>query len=85
MRARLNFTLTTSIGYIDLLGEITGGGDYSRLVEHTVSVELFGRSFRYLDLATLIRTKRAAGRPRDLEVIAELEALTESSQNGDEQ
>jgi hypothetical protein len=30
-----------------------------------------------LDLPWLVRVKRAAGRPKDLEVIAELEALQE--------
>jgi hypothetical protein len=32
---------------------------------------------RCLDLVSLIRVKRAAGRPRDLEVIAELQAIRE--------
>ena len=40
-------------------------------------VELFDRTHRCLKLEWLIRTKRAAGRPRDLEAIAELEALAE--------
>ena len=31
----LNFTLTTAIGDIDLLGEIPGGGDYQALLPHT--------------------------------------------------
>ncbi|HZD05310.1 MAG TPA: hypothetical protein VE173_10340 [Longimicrobiales bacterium] len=77
LRNGLNFTLTTTLGDIDLLGEITGGGGYRELLGQTVSVELFGRTHRCLDLVALIRTKRAAGRPRDLEVIAELEALRE--------
>jgi hypothetical protein len=73
----LNFTLTTSLGDVDLLGEITGGGNYDQLIGHTVRVNLFGESIACLDLDWLIRTKRAAGRPRDLEAIAELEALRE--------
>jgi hypothetical protein len=73
----LNFTLTTSHGDLDLLGEIAGGGTYENLYPHTVNVELFGRTHRCLDLEWLIRTKRAAGRPRDLEVLAELETLAE--------
>jgi len=73
----LNFTLTTTVGDIDLLGEITGGGGYDDLESNTVRMELFDRPCRCLDLPTLIRVKRAAGRPRDLEVIAELEALLE--------
>lgn len=34
-----------------------------------------GSAFLTVDLETLIRLKRAAGRPKDLERIAELEAL----------
>ena len=71
----LNFTLTTSRGDIDLLGEIPGGGGYADLLPHTIVVTLFGEEHRCLDLPGLIRAKRAAGRPRDLEQIAELEAL----------
>ena len=71
----LNFTLTTALGDIDLLGEITGGGDYDALVPHSVDVEIFGCRCRCLDLPGLIRAKRAAGRPKDLETLAELEAL----------
>ena len=77
LRRGLNFTLTTSLGDVDLLGEITGGGSYEDILPHSVSVELFGRAHRCLDLEWLIRTKRAAGRPRDLEAIAELERLHE--------
>ena len=71
----LDFTLTTAIGDIVLLGEITGGGDYRALVPHSVEAEMFGCRCRCLDLPGLIRTKRAAGRPRDLEALAEMEAL----------
>jgi hypothetical protein len=77
LRAGLNFALTTDAGALDLLGEIPGGGRYEDLLPHTIVVELFGHDVRCLDLDCLIRTKRAAGRPRDLEAIAELEALRE--------
>ena len=73
----LNFTLTTSIGDIDLLGEIVGGGDYGSLIPHTMVVDIFGCRCRCLDLPGLIRAKRAAGRPKDLEALAELESLLE--------
>lgn len=71
----LNFTLTTAIGDIDLLGQVTGGGDYHALMPHSVEVEMFGCRCRCLDLPGLIRVKRATGRPKDLEALAELEAL----------
>ena len=77
LRAGLNFTLTTKAGDLDLLGEITGGGTYEDLLPHTITAVVFKRDTRILDLPWLIRVKRAAGRPRDLEVIAELEALRE--------
>lgn len=77
LAAGLNFTLTTTLGAIDLLGEIVGGGRYEDLLPHTLTIEIFGRETKLLDLPWLIRVKRAAGRPKDLEVIAELEALAE--------
>ncbi len=77
LRAGLNFTLTTTAGDIDLLGEVTGGGTYDDLIAHTMEVTLFTHRTRCLNLEWLIVTKRAAGRPRDLEAIAELEALRE--------
>ena len=71
----LNFTLTTAIGDIDLLGEIAGGGDYQALLPHTIEVEILGHRCRCLNLPALIHAKRAAGRPKDLEALAELEAI----------
>jgi hypothetical protein len=41
------------------------------------TVRVFDRNVQCLDLDWLIRVKRAAGRPRDLEAVAELEALRE--------
>lgn len=78
-RAGLNFTLTTTAGDIDILGEVTGGGKYEDLLGHTIAVTLFGQRAKVLNLEWLIATKRAAGRPRDLEAIAELEALREET------
>lgn len=83
LRAGLNFTLTTTVGAIDLLGEITGGGHYADLLPHTLTITIFGRDVQLLDLPWLIRVKRAAGRPKDLEVIAELEALQEEMRQQD--
>jgi predicted nucleotidyltransferase len=73
----LNFTLTTDLGALDLLGEVTGGGGYEALLPHCVEMQLFGVSVRTLGLKRLIEVKRAAGRPRDLDAVAELEALLE--------
>jgi hypothetical protein len=71
----LNFTLTTDLGDIDLLGEVAGIGGFDVALPHSIQLRVFERDLAVLDLPTLIRSKRAAGRPKDLEAIAELEAL----------
>jgi predicted nucleotidyltransferase len=77
IRRGLNFTLTTSLGDVDLLGEILGGGGYDDLLPHSQTIKLSGFEYRCLSLSRLIHVKRATGRPKDLEAIAELEALRE--------
>ncbi|HEX4645458.1 MAG TPA: DUF6036 family nucleotidyltransferase [Verrucomicrobiae bacterium] len=77
IRNGLNFTLTTSLGDLDLLGEVAGGGSYEKLLPHTVEMEAQGVKYRCVTLERLIQLKRAAGRPKDWEVIAELQALLE--------
>lgn len=77
IKAGLNFTLTTDLGDVDALGEVTGGGRYEDLLPHTIEREAFGVTFRCVTLEKLIYLKRAAGRPKDLNAIAELEALLE--------
>jgi predicted nucleotidyltransferase len=78
----LNFTLTTDLGDLDLFGEIAGGGTYDDLQPHSVTIQVFGVGCRCLDLEWLIRVKRAAGRPKDLEAVAELEAIQEERRRG---
>jgi hypothetical protein len=80
IRAGLNFTLTTTVGDLDVLGEATGGGTFHNLRRRSVVREVFGLECRFVDLPTLVHLKRAAGRPKDLERLAELEALLEESQ-----
>src|SRR5215469_7797733 len=73
----LNFTLTTDLGPLDLLGEITGGGGYEQLLPYSINVSVFETECSLLGLERLIHVKRAAGRPKDLEAIAELERIME--------
>lgn len=65
------------MGDLDLLGEVAGGGTYELLLPHTRRLRVFDVDIDVVTLPALIRLKRAAGRPKDLEVIAELEALLE--------
>lgn len=73
----LNFTLDTDLGPLDLIGEITGGGSYDQLIADTDTRKVFNIECRCLSLDKLIEVKRAAGRPKDFEAIAELEAIRE--------
>jgi predicted nucleotidyltransferase len=73
--AGLNFTLTTDLGDIDFLGEVAGGGTYEQLLPFTIELQAFGVTCRCVTLDRLIQLKRAAGRPKDLEAIAELQAI----------
>ena len=73
----LNFTLTTSLGDLDLLGDVTGGGGYEDLLPHTRRIRVFDTEVAVVTLPCLIRLKRASGRPKDLAAVAELEALLE--------
>ena len=76
----LNFTLTSKLGDIDLLGEIVGGGGYEQLISDSIEIELFGVHCLCLGLERLIQVKRAAGRPKDFEALAELEAIRDSDE-----
>jgi len=67
----------TTRGDLDLLGEVVGGGGYEALLPHSQALEMFGLRCLCLELDKLIEVKRAAGRPKDLEAIAELETIRE--------
>jgi hypothetical protein len=75
IRRGLNFTLSTNLGPLDVLGEVTGGGTYEQLILHADQTEMAGGSCLVVNLDTLIQIKKAAGRPKDLEAIAELERI----------
>jgi predicted nucleotidyltransferase len=75
IRAGMNFTLSTTFGDLDILGEVTGLGGYAEALRFSEEVELYGMRCRVLTLEGLIKTKRAAGRPKDLMILPELEAL----------
>jgi len=80
LKKGLNFTLITTLGALDLLGEIVGGGGYDELKPETIKIEVAGAECMCLSLQRLIEVKRAAGRPKDLEAIAELVQILEERQ-----
>jgi hypothetical protein len=79
LRNGMNFTLSTGLGDLDLLGEVKGVGNYEEAREASVTMQLYGFACRVFTLDALIASKRAAGRRKDLLVLPELEALREIS------
>jgi hypothetical protein len=73
----LNFTLVTMLGDLDLLGEVTGGGGFEQLRASAEALDIGGVECWVVTLPKLIALKRAAGRGKDREALAELEALLE--------
>jgi predicted nucleotidyltransferase len=73
----MNFTLQTDFGDIDLLGELSGVGQFPALARDVVAMDLGGVKIRVASLDAVIRSKRAAGRAKDLNILPELEALKE--------
>ena len=73
-------TLTTDLGDIDLLAEVAGVGNWDEVKAQSREIDAFERRVRILDLPALIKSKRAAGRPKDLAVLHELESLLEATE-----
>ena len=75
LRCGLNFTLRSSAGDIDLLGELAGIGGYAAVQRLSVVMKVYDREIRVLDLDGLERAKRAAGRLKDLTDLAEIREI----------
>jgi|SRR5580704_6953167 hypothetical protein len=74
------FTLSTDLGPIDLLAEVSGLGDFSDVKRCSVLARMIDLQVWTLDLKSLIRAKRAAGREKDLKLLPELESLLEAEE-----
>jgi len=70
----------TEVGDIDLLGEVRGIGYYEDVVKGASTFELLGFQFKVIALDKLTVAKRAAGRPKDLIAVAELETILEAQE-----
>jgi hypothetical protein len=75
-----NLYLETSLGPVDVLSSIKGVGDYSRVRESSIEIELFGRRCRVISVEDLIRAKESLARPKDLLAAEELRAMLEQKE-----
>lgn len=71
----LNFTLSTDLGDLDLLGLAPGAPPYAELRERAEVMNVRGLSVPVASLDDLLSMKRAANRPKDRDHVRELEAL----------
>jgi hypothetical protein len=84
LKRGLNFTLSTEVGSLDLLGEVRGVGSYEEVLPGALIFEMFGYQFPVVELPKLILAKRTAGRPKDMIAVVELEALLAQQTNLDQ-
>jgi predicted nucleotidyltransferase len=71
-------TLQTTIGAVDLLGEVPGIGTFPQVEAQSETVNDAGVTFRILSIDALIVAKRTANRPKDEPGLLELEALKQA-------
>jgi hypothetical protein len=65
LAAGSNFTFTTTMGSVDILGDPAGAPPYEQLRRGATLVDVEGRQIRVASLDHLIAMKEAAGRPKD--------------------
>jgi hypothetical protein len=75
VRGGMNFKLATDLGDIDLFGEVAGLGFYDGVLEVSETKQVGPIQCHVLSIDGLIRTKIAAGRKKDVEVLEELNGL----------
>ncbi len=79
LRSGLNFTLTTDLGDLDLLGDVPGVGNFAAVERGSSLLELGRLPVKVMDLDALARSKRAAGRVKDLLDLAEIAEIRKRS------
>lgn len=75
IKGQTNMTLETDLATVDLLGDIPGIDSFQGLWQRSIPMEMFGFPIHVASLADLISMKRAAGRPKDIDHLHELETL----------
>ena len=71
-----NLYVLTDLGVIDFLGEVSGIGFYADAINRSETVTLsLDLTCRMLDIDALIAAKRAAGRPKDIQAVHQLEVV----------
>ncbi len=77
LQTGLNFPFSTDVGDIDLIGELSGLGDYNEVLKYAEKSQIYNMDCYVLSLEGLIKNKKAMGREKDKEALIELEAILE--------
>lgn len=75
-----NLYLDTDLGTLDCLSEVEGLGPYAEVRNQSVCADLPYGKFRFLSLDSLIASKEAIHRDRDLHALRHLRAIRERLQ-----
>lgn len=82
LRNEKSLTLGSREGEIDVLHRIDGVGEYDDVLAASQPLNVHDARARVITIDGLIRSKRAAGRPKDLLHLPDLECLRELKQRG---
>jgi hypothetical protein len=77
-----NFTFSTPLGDLDVLGWVEPLGEYEALLAHAETYEFAGHQIRTIGLEDLIHIKKHIGRPKDRESLLQLEAIRQIRESG---
>jgi predicted nucleotidyltransferase len=82
-RGLKNLYLETDVGQLDCLGFVLGVGDFQVVKQQSIPIDMDGVECRLIELETLIKAKKAMGRPRDLLAVQELEMIRSQIVDGE--
>ena len=77
-----NLYLETDFGVVDILSNVLGLGDFTRLRGTAEAFEIGGRTYQVISLEDLITAKEAVGREKDLLAVKELRAIAAKRARG---
>jgi len=77
-----NFTFSTILGPLDLLGWLEPVGDYDALAPHAETYPVGGMRLRTISLEDLIRVKEHIRRPKDRDSLFQLKAIKQIRDKG---
>jgi predicted nucleotidyltransferase len=73
----LNFSFSTDIGDIDLLGEVKGIGTYNEVINYSEVIQIYDMPCNVLTVEGVIKSKKGVARQKDEAIIKEMEAILE--------